>query len=68
MSKIENIRKSIEDAKRKIAAIEANSAALEVKKVNIDKQLKANQDKRQKLLFFLEKTTKTLESKNSTTA
>lgn len=68
MSKIENIRKSIEDAKRKIAAIEANSAALEVKKANIDKQLKANQDKRQKLMFFLEKTTKTLESKNSTTA
>jgi len=65
MSRIENIQKSYEEALRKRKAVEANTAALVKKKKQIDLQIEANQEKIKKLTFFLEKTEKTLEDKNS---
>lgn len=64
MSRIENIQKSYTEAKRKLEAVKANTTSLIQKREHIDLQLKANQEKIKKLTFFLEKTEKTLESKN----
>jgi len=67
MSRIENLHSSYEQAKLKKEAIEANSAALLKKRNNIEKQLKANQEKIRKLNFFLEKTQQAIEGKNTST-
>lgn len=67
MSRIENLHSSYEQAKLKKKAIEANSAALLKKRNNIEKQLKANQEKIRKLNFFLEKTQQAIEGKNTST-
>lgn len=62
MSKRENILQQISLAKAKLANIERNTRQLEEKKVNIDRQIAANQVKARKIQFFLEKTQQTLES------
>lgn len=62
MSKRENLIKQHAEAERKIKSIEQNILQLEAKKVAIDNQILAQQEKIKKIRFFQGKNQKAIES------